>query len=416
VNQEVEVRFGKSVKRFKVVEDPIPHILVPTTKEVVHGWFYGYEDEGRRECSSERILINPYNGCSVNCPECYSRGYKGYFDLWNEKGIIAVFKDIDVKLKRELSQLYVASTGYLCPVTDPFQQPLEGKYHLSERVAGVFLDLDLPIEFITKCGGNIPTRLIKRMAEHRYGHCLAQFSILSVDEEFRKVFSPGGSTVEEQFKAVRKCADLGLYTVVRMDPIMPGITDNPKEIEQVVERAKIEGAKHMIFSVCDLGDAWRDRLLKVIKEHYPHAYPLWLKIYTERVGNSFSADISYRKKIFALARKICEKYGLTMSLCMEFEIVRKNGRIWYKGLNEEFMTSKVCEGLITPIYYRKSLKENFRPFEKCDGDCLSCAKGLKTPVCGSPILSKAPALRLNDYKKLRLTPSEDLTKWASQHT
>lgn len=412
VSQEVQVRFGKAARKFKVVNNPIPHIVVPTVKEVIHGWFYGYWDMGRRECSSERILINPYNGCSVNCPECYARGYRGYFDLWNESGIITVFKDIDVKLSEELDQLYVASTAYLCPVTDPFQQPLEDLYHLSEKTAHVFLDRGLPVDFITKRGGSIPNRLLERMAEHEYGHCLAQFSILSVDDELRKVFSPGGSSVEEQFRAVRRCADLGIYAIVRMDPIMPGITDSEGSIEQLVERAKIEGARHLIFSVCDLGDPWRDRLLRVIREHYPEAYLTWLKLFKERIGNSFSADINYRRSTFSLARKICEKYGVTMSLCMEFEVVREGRRVRYRGLNECFMTSKVCEGMETPMYYRKSLKEGFRPFGKCNGDCLGCARGSSRPVCPAPLLHKAPALRFSDYKRLRFHFAEDLCKWA----
>ncbi|PCN50507.1 hypothetical protein B6U99_04055 [Candidatus Geothermarchaeota archaeon ex4572_27] len=400
----VEVRFGGKVRRFEVVEDPYPHIVVPTRKEVVHGWFYGYGDRGRRECSAERILLNPYNGCAVNCPMCYARGFKGYFDLWNREGVVTVFKDFPEKCARELDGLYVAACAYLSPVTEPFQ-PLEERYRLSERTAYAFLDRGLPVEFVTKAGSRVPDRLLDRMAENP--HSFAQFTILSADDEVRRVFSPGGSTVEEQFRAVRRAADRGLYVVVRMDPILPGITDDRRSIEEVVDRGVREGARHFIFSVCDLADAWLDRTLKAVEAHFPEALDAWREVYRGRRGGRLEADIRYRRRVFKVAREVCDERGVTMALCMEFEEVRMpDGSVWYRGLNEDYMSSRSCEGMDTPIYYRRTLSERFRPLEGCNGNCLACAKGLQRPVCGIPKLARAEALRLRDYKRFRVGGSE----------
>ncbi|MEM0232190.1 MAG: hypothetical protein QXG78_03700, partial [Candidatus Methanomethyliaceae archaeon] len=73
----------------------------------------------------------------------------------------------------------------------------------------------------------------------------------------------------------------------------------------------------------------------------------------------------------------------------------------YKGMNEEFMTSKVCEGKIVPVYFRKSLKENFKPIIGCDGDCLSCAKGISYPICGKSLLAEAGSMTFQKYLKLK---------------
>jgi len=407
---EVEVKLGGRTKRFKVIEDPYPHIVVPTRKEVVHGWFYGYSDRGKRECSAERILLNPYNGCTVNCPMCYARGFRGYFDLWNEKGVVTVFEGFDSKCAEELDQLYVASCAYLSPITEPFQSPLENKYRLSERTAYVFLDRGLPVEFITKMGGNVPVRLLDRMSENP--HSFAQFTILSADDEVRKAFSPGGSTVEEQFKAVRRAADRGLHVVVRMDPMFPGITDNRRSIEEVVARGVKEGARHFIFSVCDLADAWLKRTLRMVEECFPEAVNVWRRVYRERRGDRLEADVKYRKEVFKIAREVCDSHGVTMALCMEFEeVVKPDGSTWFRGLNEDYMTSRSCEGIDTPIYYRRSLNEPFKPLEGCNGNCLACAKGLQRPVCGSPKLARADALKLRDYKRMRVYRSMRLEEW-----
>lgn len=400
MKRKVKVRFGRSVKEFEVVVSPYPHIVVPTVKEVIHGWYYGYYDNGRRECSSERILLNPYNGCSVDCPMCYARSFGGYFALWDEEGIVTVFRDFHLKLRDELSRLYWASCAYLCPSSEPFQKPLENIYHLSELSAEIFLDLDLPVEFITKRGDNIPIRLLDKMASHPYGHCFAQFTILSLNEEVNNVFSPNGAKIDDQFKAIEKCVDRGIFTVVRMDPLFPGITDNGQVIRELVEYAKEKGVGHFIFSLCDVGrrgESRRTRLFSVVKEFFPDAFQLWCKIYS----SSQDGDINYRRRIFSLVRKICDEVGVTMALCMEFERIRVDGRVIYRGLNEDYMSSLSCEGINIPIYWRESLDEPFKPLEDCNGACLLCAKGFQKPVCGQLSLMKASALKLRDYLNMR---------------
>ncbi|MCX8204656.1 MAG: hypothetical protein N3H31_03305 [Candidatus Nezhaarchaeota archaeon] len=405
----MEVEVGR--RRFKVIESPYPHIVVPTRKEVVHGWLYGYQDRGRRECSAERILLNPYNGCTVNCPMCYSRGFKGYFELWHRTGVVTVFEGFSAKCAQELDGLYVASCAYLSPITDPFQYPIENKYRLSELTAYVFLDRGLPVEFITKVGANVPARLLDRMAENP--HSFAQFTILSVDEEVRRVFSPRGSRVEEQFKAVRRAADRGLYVVVRMDPLLPGITDDRRSVEEVVARAASEGARHIVFSVCDLGEPWAEGTVKVVEEHFPWALSTWRRVYRWRRGAARAdASIKYRREVFRRAREVCESLGVTMALCMEFEELWRGGRLWFRGLNEDFMTSTCCEGKETPIYYRLSLRDAFKPLAGCNGSCLACAKGLQSPTCGSPVLARAKALRLRDYRSLRVVKGVALNSYA----
>jgi len=400
LTRKVKVRFGRSIREFDLITSPYPHIVVPTVKEVIHGWYYGYYDNGRRECSSERILLNPYNGCSVSCPMCYARSFGGYFTLWDEEGIVTVFKDFHLKLKDELSRLYWASCAYLCPSSEPFQKPLENLYHLSEKSAEVFLDLDLPVEFITKRGDNIPIRLLDKMASHPYGHCFAQFTVLSLNDEVNSVFSPNGARVDDQLKGIRRCVDRGIFTVVRMDPLFPGITDDEKTIRELVECAKNLGVSHIIFSLCDVGrrgESRRTKLFNVVKEFFPEAFQLWLKVY----ASSQDGDITYRRRVFSLARRICDEVGVTMALCMEFEKVKVGGKVVYRGLNEDYMSSLSCEGINVPIYWRKSLDENFKPLEGCNGACLLCAKGVQRPVCGQPSLMRASALKLRDYLNMR---------------
>jgi hypothetical protein len=57
---------------------------------------------------------------------------------------------------------------------------------------------------------------------------------------------------------------------------------------------------------------------------------------------------------------------------MEYQL--KEGEI--VGLNQEFMSSRNCEGINIPIYGRK--EEKFYPVSNCSGECLNCSD----PECG----------------------------------
>jgi len=381
--------------RARDLEHPVRHRKAEAGKTVVHGWYFPFSS-GRRECSSERILINPYNGCSVNCPFCYTRAYWSHFADWNQNGTVTVFEGIDRKLSKELSQLYCASCGYLSPVTEPFQRPLEQEYRLSERCIDVFLDLDLPVEFVTKAGSMIPVRILDRMAEHRYGDCFCQFSLLSLDDSVRACFSPGGSTPDEQLAAASRSAERGLYTVVRVDPILPGITDGASDLEALVEASKLSGCRHIIASVCDVSVRNMGDVLRAVDSFSPTAGRLWRKIYTERIGASYHAEEGYRRRVFTLLKELCGKQGLTFALCMEF-----SSPPGCSGMNQHYMTSRVCEGKEIPLYRRASLREKFKPVSGCNGDCLSCARGAQTPVCNEPALMEARGMCYSDYKKMR---------------
>jgi len=383
----------------------IPHILVESKKEL-HGWWNGYCPSGRRECSQERMLVNPYAGCSVGCAMCYSRALPGYFRQWNQKGVITVFKDFDKEIGKQLDRLYVASCAYLSPVTDPFQRPLENMYHLSERCAYAFLDRGLPVEFITKQGSNVPDALLERMAGQP--HSFAQFTVFTAHEEFRQFMSPNGDSIDQQFSAVERTSKRGIFTVVRIDPWFPYI-DDLNNIETLVKRAEKAGAKHIIFSYVDIPLSIKHQILEQLDLYHASGKPksyrgraqlsrLYQILYTDLQGRDLNAHIEFRREVFAAAKEICTKHSLTFALCMEFEC--RGDR--YFGLNEDYMTSPACEGLKVPVYRRDSLDEKFSPIEGCDGNCLAFAKskGSCNLACGTPTLAEAGALRLSNYLKM----------------
>jgi DNA repair photolyase len=374
------------VKRdYNIIKEPDAHAVLPTKKEL-HGWY-----PGRRECTAERMLINPYNGCGVGCFYCYARALPGYFGIFHHEGTIFISKDFDKTIAGQLDSLNVASCGYLSPVTDPFQK-LNGIYRLSEKIVKVFVERNIPIEFITK--SKIPDEVIELMKGRK--HCFGQVSILTVEEPLRKIFSPSGATTDEVFADLSRLAGNGIHAVCRIDPVFPYITDKKDKLKDLVDRAVSSGASHIIASVLDLPVKISEYIFRNIKSHFgTGTYNDYKTLYTEKIGY-LNARIDYRKKVFDYIRNLCDKKGVTFALCMEYEIEDNSSPA---GLNRIFMSSTNCEGIDIPIYIRK--EDKFYPAADCSGNCLNCTAakcGISDLAMGISENSKKN-WKLKDYKR-----------------
>ncbi len=381
-----KIVIGKKI--FYIIEKPSPHILVPTKKEL-HGWW-----PGKRECTAERMLINPYNGCSIGCFFCYSSSYPGYFQIAKNNNIIIVARDFDKVIKVQLDSIRVACCGYLSPVADPFQH-VNNKYHLSEKIIEVFVEKNIPIEFITKA--RIPERAIELIK--RQFHSFAQVSILTVNENLRKILVPGGAEVKILFDNLVRLKDNNVFSVCRIDPIFPFISDDLKSLKELIDRAIDCGCNHIIASILDIPLKIKGDIFKNLAKFFGQAI-VWDYRHTfiENIDGWLNAKIDYRKKIFDRIREYCDKKSVTFSLCMEYEL-GKNG---IKGLNKEFSSSLNCEGINIPVYIKRD--DRFSPALECNGACLYCTDA----KCGISDLAMGKGGSKKDWKL------KDYRKWSNE--
>ncbi|MBN2121016.1 MAG: radical SAM protein [Candidatus Omnitrophica bacterium] len=369
--------------RIRLQNKPFKHYLVKSSKKI-HGWFAW----PKRECSCERFLLNPYNGCSLGCFYCYSRALPGYFQEFHRNGRVFVFEEFDKLVASQLDSIDIGFCGYLSPVTEPFQK-IDKFYNLSAKLVKVFIERNLPIEFITK--ERVPQEVINliRTQEHSFG----QISILSPDSKLNRLLSPGAD-LEVLFANIRRLTDQGVYSVARIDPILPFISDDKKGLTRLMTRISQEGVKHVVASVLDIPPRIKGYVLtKIARLFGRHIKDKYLSLYKEKIGY-LNACIDYRKEVFGFLRKQADSLGLTFSLCMEYESQKGN----IIGLNKQFSSALNCEGLNIPIYKRKGGR--FYPQQGCRGNCLSCSEA----VCGIDELAYAKtkkplALKYSDYRR-----------------
>ena len=371
-----------------------PHHVVYSKKEI-HGWWSGIEPYGMRECTSERLLINPYNGCEHHCFFCYAHAFPGYFARFRKSGEITVFEDFDKVVEGQLNKIHVASCGYLSPVTDPFQ-PINKAYKLTERIMKVLVKRNLPVEVVTK--GVISEEAIRLLAAQQ--DSFAQLSILTLDEEKRRWMMEGGASTDELVKTIERLSNKDIFTVCRVDPVLPYITSGEKELEELIGTVVDAGASHIITSCLDIPRALERVIYGKVESGYgKEMRRRYEQLYVEEMSGRRHARVEYRRKLFGEIKALCDKAKVTMGLCMEFEKMVEGGNVRYKGLNQEFMTSRNCEGIDIPIYVRRDGEDTFLPVTGCAGNCLACYQSTEAPGCGIEDLKKAGAWKLRDYKR-----------------
>jgi len=403
IPSEVSVKFGKTTKTFKVIWEPLPHILVKDSQKELHGWYVsqqkrknsneGYCSSGKRECTAERVLINPYNGCSHRCSFCYTCNFRGYFELFLNHGLIAVFEDFHRSISRQLDTVDVISCGYLSPVTDPFQ-PLNSRYRLSEKIIKEFVDQNIPIELVTK--GNVSSEAISLLKKQK--HSFGQISILSLDENLRQKLVPGGATTKELLNNFLRLKEQGIFTVARIDPIIPLVTDDVQELKKLLKKLAVSGVNHVVASCLDLPWRTQQAVIKALSEINPEVESSYFGLYADKINGYYHANIDYRKRLFSMVRETCDNEGITFALCMEYEV--SQGEL--KGLNREFSNVTNCEGIDVPVYVRTG--EKFEPIANCTGACLNCFE----PHCGIEDLAMIGPDTKKDWKLA------DYKRWSRQ--
>ncbi len=391
----VNIKIGKNNKLHSVFKKPVPHIITHT-KSVIHGWSGDAQKNGRRACTAERFLLNPYRGCTHKCQyPCYTCAFSSfspYYKLFWEQNIPTVVINFPEVLAHELDNpdLKFAAWGYLSPTTDPFQKPLEPHYELTYKIMKIFVERRLGFEFITK---NIPGKKIVNLLQD-YPYAFAQFTITSNDENFRKIFEPGSAPYEQRFDAMREFHEARIPVILRYDPVEPLFNDSDELITDVFSKAYRNGARHVIFSISDKNSRYWDVFEDNLRKHqFGHLISELKLIYTEKQAGELHANIKYRKKIIEKARSIADKIGLTFALCMEFKKDHKTKD--YFDLNKTYNNSNNCEGINTPLF-KKNEEGKWKPIKACDGNCLygSCSM-----TCGIPELKLGKPLKYNNWKK-----------------
>ena len=241
--------------------------------------------------------INPYRGCSHSCTYCFARPTHTYLDMNAGRDFetkIVVKVNAPEVLRRELAaKRWKGEHIAMGTNTDPYQRA-EGRYRLMRGILEALIDHRNPFSILTK--GTLILRdldLLVQAAEH--APVSAAFSIGTLDEEVWHETEPGTPHPRARIDAVRQLTEAGIATGVLMAPILPGISDRPEQLHDLVEAAIAAGATHVSPIMLHLRPGVREEFLPWLEEHHPDLVSLYLRMYRQPYGPKALRDALGRK-------------------------------------------------------------------------------------------------------------------------
>ncbi len=206
-------------------------------------------------CLRGAYTMNVTQGCVLSCAYCYARGYV----TAPPRGDVHLFIDLPQSLRRELDskrRRRVPGVVFFNTATDCFQ-PHPDILEVTYQTMMILLQRGIGISFLTK--GFIPQRFVELFKEFRE-NVQAQIGVTSLSEDFRKAYEPGVASPREKLENIERLCAAGIETQVRIDPIIPFVTDTRDEMEALFEALGQRGVRRVSLSYLHLRPAIQRQL------------------------------------------------------------------------------------------------------------------------------------------------------------
>jgi DNA repair photolyase len=228
--------------------------------------------------------LNPYTGCVHQCTFCFVRAFekradRPFDDRYGTS--IRVKTNIVEVLRRELRRpRWTRELVVIGTATDPYQ-PAEGRYRLTRQSIEALADARTPLSIITR--GPLIVRDVDALVEaDRRASATVTVSVPTLDPEIWRLTEPGTPPPRQRLRALSRLIDAGIEASVGMAPILPGLSDRPELLADVVKAARDAGATSIWTNVLYLRPGTREHFLDHLARDWPELLPLYETLYDGR--------------------------------------------------------------------------------------------------------------------------------------
>ena len=252
--------------------------------------------------------INPYRGCEFACKYCYARYTHEFMEL--REGVeferkIFVKQKAAAILQSELKKVKRGEEIAIGTATDPYQ-PAERRFEVTRAILEELArHSGLAIGIVTK--SNLVTRdadILRRVAKHN--RVFVNVTVTTVDVELARKLEPRAPRPDLRLEAVRQLNLAGVDAGVICAPVLPEITDSPRNLEALVKAAKEAGAKYIFANPLFLKPCSAAMFLPFLEENFPALVEGYRMRYAERAF----LPKGYAQRLSQLVAALRRKYGI----------------------------------------------------------------------------------------------------------
>jgi DNA repair photolyase len=263
-------------------------------------------------CTSARMpftwTINPYRGCEFACKYCYARYTHEFMEMrdgvdFEQK--IFIKQHAAELLRQELRHVKPGEEIAIGTATDPYQ-PAERRFEITRAILEEFSrHPGFQIGIVTK--SNLVVRdadLLRAVGAHN--KVFVNITITTLNTDLARILEPRAPRPDLRLEAVRKLTEAGVPAGVICAPVLPGITDSPKDLEALVRAVANAGGKYIFANSLFLKPCSAAVFMPFLEKEFPQL----VESYRERFKDRAFISTPYRKRLSQLMARLRQKYGI----------------------------------------------------------------------------------------------------------
>lgn len=215
----------------------------------------------------------------------------------------------ELKGRRRKPELVVLNTASDC------FQPHPEIQRVSREVMGVLIRQGIAFSFLTK--GLIPQETLELLAE-RPNLVQARVGLVSLSEEYWSRFEPFTPPPEQRMGVIGALRKRGIEVEVRVDPVIPLLTDTEQEIRKLLTALRALGVRRAVVSYLHLRPGIEDGLRRGLGELWGRLELVFRNQPWQKVGLSTRSKLvplSLRRKGYARFEAIGAELGVEIVVC-----------------------------------------------------------------------------------------------------
>jgi DNA repair photolyase len=208
-------------------------------------------------------------------------------------------------LRQELRRVKPEENIALGTATDPYQ-PAERHYEVTRAVLEeIARHNGLKLGIVTK--SNLILRDIELLQEvGKNNQLFVNLTITTLDRKLARMLEPRAPRPDLRLDALRKLNAAGIPSGVICAPVLPDITDSPRELEDLVRATAQAGGKYIFANPLFLKPCSAAVFLPFLEKAFPHL----VSSYARRFAATAFLSQPYRRRLSQLMARLREKYGI----------------------------------------------------------------------------------------------------------